>query len=129
MKKQNKFLLLLIGLLLFGIIFLVISLTKDVGKSTIAKSMEGPIKELDALYKTVKVKDYQVQRSNAIVSDEKIAILPDISEYPFVVNPTTDSYITIYSSLDKANEDYNAWLCKVADNFNKSFSRYKSNVK
>jgi Ca-activated chloride channel family protein len=120
MKKQNKFLLLLIGLLLFGIIFLVISLTKDVGKSTIAKSMEGPIKELDALYKTVKVKDYQVQRSNAIVSDEKIAILPDISEYPFVVNPTTDSYITIYSSLDKANEDYNAWLCKVADNFNNS---------
>ncbi len=120
MKKQNIFIILLIGLLLFGIIFFVINLTKDVGKSNLVKSMEGPIKELDALYKTVKVKDYQVQRSNAIVTDEKIAILPDISEYPFVVNPTTDSYITIYSSLDKANEDYNAWLCKVADNFNNS---------
>ena len=120
MKKQNYFVLLLIGVLLFGIIYLVISLTKDVGKSNIMLSMEGSIKQLDALYKTVKVKDYQVQRSNAITTDEKIAILPDISEYPFVVNPTTDSYITIYSSLDKANEDYNAWLCKVADNFNNS---------
>ena len=118
MKKQNKFLFVLIGVLLFGIIFLVISLTKDIGKSNLTLSMESSIKDLDALYKTVSVKDYKVQKSNAITTNEQIAILPDISEYPFVVNPTTDNYITIYSSTEKANENYNAWLCQVADNFN-----------
>lgn len=120
MKSKNKFLFIVIALIVFGVIYLVISLTEDVGKSKQTIDMEKYSKQLDSLYKTINVKNYNIQKSNAITADDKTAVLPDISEYPFVVNPTTDNFITIYSSTEKANEDQNSWLKQVAEEFNKS---------
>ena len=57
--------------------------------------MEKYSKQLDSLYKGVNVKNYNIQKSSAITADGKSVVLPDISEYPFVVNPTTDNFITI----------------------------------
>ena len=120
MKKQNQFLFLLMGLLLFGIIFLVINLTNNVGKPESTINMEASVKQLNSLYKSITVNQNKSQRSSTIDSDIQTAILPDISEYPFVVNPTTDNYITIYASTEKANEKLDSWLCQVADNYNNS---------
>ena len=120
MKKNNTFLFILIGLIVFGAIYLVVSLTQNVGKSATTINMEKSIKSLNTLYKDVNVKTSTVARSNSITTNEEAAILPDISEYPFVVNPTTDAFITVYSSTEKANENENAWLCQVANKFNKS---------
>lgn len=120
MKKQNQFLFLLMGLLLFGIVFLVISLTNNVGKSESTINMEASVKQLNSLYKTINVNQAKSQRSASIDTDVQTAILPDISEYPFVVNPTTDNFITIYASTEKANEKIDSWLCQVADNYNNS---------
>ena len=122
MKKKNKFLFVVIALIVFGAIYGVISLTQNVGKTSSTINMESSIKKLDLLYKNINVKNSTIQRGNNITSDEEVAILPDISEYPFVVNPTTDSFITIYSSTDKANETENAWLCEIAEKFNSSNS-------
>ena len=123
MKKQNQFLFLLMGLLLFGIVFLVISLTNNVGKSESTINMEASVKQLNSLYKTINVNQAKSQRSASIDTDVQTAILPDISEYPFVVNPTTDNFITIYASTEKANEKIDSWLCQVADNYNNSTQR------
>lgn len=122
MKKKNRFLFVIIAIIVFGVIYGVINLTQNFGKTSSTINMESSIKKLDLLYKNINVKNSTIQRSNSITSDEEIAILPDISEYPFVVNPTTDSFITIYSSTDKANENENAWLCEVAEKFNNSNS-------
>ena len=118
MKKNNQLTFFLIAIILFGIIYTVISLTQNVGKTSSTVNMEKSIKQLDLLYKNVNVKSNSIQRSNAIVSDDQTTILPDISEYPFVVNPTSDNFITIYSSLEKASDEF-AWLCEMANDFNK----------
>ena len=120
MKKNNTFLFVLIGLIVFGTIYLVVSLTQNVGKTSTTINMEKSIKNLNNLYKGINVKTSTVSRSNSITSNEEATILPDISEYPFVVNPTTDAFITVYSSTEKANEKENAWLCQIADKFNKA---------
>ena len=120
MKKNNTFLFILIGLIVFGTIYLVVSLTQNVGKTSTTINMEKSIKNLNTLYKGINVKTSTVSRSNSITSNEEATILPDISEYPFVVNPTTDAFITVYSSTEKANEKENAWLCQIADKFNKA---------
>ena len=82
--------------------------------------MESAEKRLNNLYSNISVKKLTLQRGAISDSDELITILPDISEYPFVVNPTTDSFITIYSSTEKANEDENSWLVSIANAFNNS---------
>lgn len=120
MEKQNKFLFVILAFIVFGVIYLVISLTQNVGKSRSTIDLEKYSKQLDSLYKNVNVKTYNLKKSNAITVDDKTAVLPDISEYPFVVNPTTDNFITIYSSTEKANDDENSWLRVIAEEFNKS---------
>ena len=120
MKKENKILFIVLALIVFGIIYLVVSLTDNVGKSKTTIDMEKYSKQLDSLYKTINVRNYNIQRSSAITTNDKVAVLPDISEYPFVVNPTTDNFITIYSSTEKANENETSWLRVIAEEFNKN---------
>ena len=120
MKKQSRFLFVILALIVFGIIYLIISLTQNVGKTRDTIDREKYSKELNELYKNVNVKSYNLKKSNAITSGDQTAVLPDISEYPFVVNPTTDIFITIYSSTDKANSSEDSWLRVVAEEFNKS---------
>ena len=120
MKSKNKFLFIILALIVFGVIYLIISLTENVGKSKQTIDLEKNSKQLESLYKSVNVRTQNIQKSNAITSNDKTAVLPDISEYPFVVNPTTDNFITIYSSTEKANENENSWLRQIAEEFNKS---------
>ena len=120
MKNNNVVILLILGVFVFGIIYLGINITKNFGKTPTAINKANAVKDLNALYKNIDVKTASVQRGSSVSADEQIAVLPDISEYPFVVNPTTDSFITIYSSTEKANEDENSWLRKVAEEFNNS---------
>ena len=120
MKKQNRILFILIALIVFGIIYLIISLTQNVGKTESTITMEKSIKDLQALYKNIDVKKANIQRSSSVTNNEQATILPDISEYPFIVNPTTDDFITIYASTEIANESNNSWLKIAAENFNKS---------
>ncbi len=118
MKNKNKLLFVLLALIVIGVIYLVISLTEDVGKSRQTIDMEKYSKQLDSLYKSINVRNYNLQKSNAIVSDNDTTVLPDISEYPFIVNPTTDNFITIYFSI--VSDTSNSWIKQVAEEFNKS---------
>ena len=118
MKKQNNFLIIILALIVFGIIYLIISLTQNVGKPRDVVDLEKSSKQLDELYKKINVKTSNLKRSDAITIDDKTVVLPDISEYPFVVNPTTDNFITIYASTELANENSDSWLRVIAEEFN-----------
>ena len=46
--------------------------------------------------------------------------LPDISKFPISVENTTDLYVEIFSSPEKAGPGIDGWLNEVAEEFNKS---------
>ena len=118
-KKSNVLVLGVIAVVVFGLIFGIVSITQNWGKNKDTVDTEAARKKLDSLYAKLAVTkltpkqdpDFQGNDENA----EKIAVLPDISEYPFIVNPTTDNFLTIYSSVEK-----NDWMIDAANKFNQS---------
>lgn len=114
----NKNVIIVTVLAVIGVILGAVLLMQNRGGGA-ELTAEAAIKKLDSMYSTLWV-DTPTPRLDPDFQDiddtvEKIAVLPDISEYPFIVNPTTDNFITIYSSEDKAD-----WLIYVADRFNQS---------
>ena len=115
-KKNNKIILIFV---IIGIIVGVFLFMQILGQSSETITAEAAVKKLDSLYSKLYVgrptpkldPDFQGSDDTA----EKIAVLPDISEYPFIVNPTTDNFITVYSSVEKTD-----WLIYAANKFNES---------
>lgn len=117
--KSKAAVLGVMAVIVFGLIFGVVSMTQNWGKNRDTVDTEASIKKLDSLYASLSVNkptpkhdpNFRGNDENA----EKIAVLPDISEYPFIVNPTTDQFLTIYSSVEKKD-----WLIDIANQFNQS---------
>ena len=87
-----------------------------------AIDMEQALNRLDSLYEQIDVYRLTPRMDGAAAYEEVGTVLPDISEYPFVVNPTTDNYLTIYASPEKSGTGYASWLIDIAESFNKSGS-------
>ena len=119
-SKKKFFNLILIAIIVLGLIGIFISLTNNWGKTKDTIDTEKSIKELNRLYTSINVKKLTPQKDFEYVESENYAVLPDISEYPFVVNPTTDNFLTIYSSPEKAGTSYESFLIDVANKFNSS---------
>ena len=93
--------------------------------SRMAKESDKPLdaaesmKKLDNLYSRLHVGKLPLKQDPDFrgVDDEyeRIAVLPDISEYPFIVNPSSDDFLTVYASAEKAE-----WLTDAAGKFNQS---------
>ena len=107
----------IIAVIVFGLIFGVVSLTKNWGKNKDTVNTETSVKKLNDLYGKLNISKATPKKDPDFSSDndDLIAVLPDISEYPFIVNPTTDNFLTIYASPEKEN-----WLIDIAEKFNKS---------
>jgi len=121
MKIKNIVKLGIIAVVVFGLIFGIVSITQNWGKSKDTVSTESALKALSRLYNKLDVKTLTPRKDNVDLSGVNLsASLPDISMYPFVAEPTTPDYIEIYSSPEKAGASYESWLIDVADNFNKS---------
>jgi len=121
MKNNNIIKLGIIAVVVFGLIFGIVSLTQNWGKSKDTVSAESALKTLERLYSKLDVNMLIPRKDNVDLSSMNLsASLPDISLYPFVANPTTNNYIEIYSSPEKAGTSYESWLIDVADSFNKS---------
>lgn len=79
-----------IAVIVFGLIFGVVSVTQNWGKTKDTVNTEQSIKKLNQLYSRLNINKLTPQKDAEFTDDENIAsVLPDISEYPFVVNPTT----------------------------------------
>jgi len=122
-NKNLKTIVTLVGisLVVFGLIYGGISLTKNMGKSQKVTSTENAEKKLDKLYKDITVNFVESTKAQVNIdpSDLKDS-LPDISKYPPQVEATTSSFIEIFSSTEKAGEKRDGWLLDVARDFNKA---------
>ncbi|MBQ3414424.1 MAG: VWA domain-containing protein [Clostridia bacterium] len=118
--KNNMSSILVIGGVVLAVIFAFIYFTQDWGKTKDAVNTEQAVKNLNKLYSKLNVKKATPQKDSEYSNNENYSVLPDISEYPFVVNPTTDNFLTIYSSPEKAGNGYESWLIDVANKFNSS---------
>ncbi|MCL2814114.1 MAG: VWA domain-containing protein [Oscillospiraceae bacterium] len=117
MKEKNN--AARIGLVI-AVLALIIGAVAVIGNLGAGKDMtaEQALNKLDSLYSALRINRLPLffdPDFTAGDETEKTAVLPDISEYPFIVNPTTDDFLTIYASPEKTE-----WLIEVGNKFNQS---------
>lgn len=110
-----------IAVVVFALVYFGISLTSNLGKSQTQITSEDAAERLDKLYKNIDVTTAgqikgQIDLDPVAVGDS----LPDISKFPISVANTTDSFVEIFSSTEKAGTGIDGWLNEVATDFNMS---------
>lgn len=121
-SKGSAFVVLVaIAVVVFVLVYAGITLTSNLGKSEAEVDSEGAAKKINKIYKDIVVTTAdpikgQVDLDPVAVADS----LPDISKFPISVENTTDLYVEIFSSPEKAGPGIDGWLNEVAEEFNKS---------
>lgn len=121
-KKGNIIeILIVMGIIIFGVIYGGITLTKNWGKSKETISKENATGKLKKICKDININEVEPRKApiDLGVKDVKDTI-PNIDKYPAKVENTTDSYIEIFSTGEKAGNGKDGWLIDVANNFNES---------
>ncbi|WP_438350725.1 VWA domain-containing protein [Paenibacillus sp. FA6] len=123
MTKKSKFFLLsgILVILVFGIVYVGVNLTSNLGKTKTEVSSEDAGKRLSKLYSNISVTTEtpvkgQIDLNPADVGES----LPDISKFPITVDNTSDYYVEIFSSPEKGGTGVDGWLTGVATEFNKA---------
>lgn len=109
------------AIIIFGVIYGGITLTKNWGKSKETISKENATGKLKKICKDININEVEPRKApiDLGVKDVKDTI-PNIDKYPAKVENTTDSYIEIFSTGEKAGNGKDGWLIDVANNFNES---------
>ena len=121
-KKGNIIgILIVMAIIIFGVIYGGITLTKNWGKSKETISKENATGKLKKICKDININEVEPRKApiDLGVKDVKDTI-PNIEKYPAKVENTTDSYIEIFSTGEKAGNGKDGWLIDVANNFNES---------
>ena len=125
MKEKKKChiigILIVMAIIIFGVIYGGITLTKNWGKSKETISKENATGKLKKICKDININEVEPRKApiDLGVKDVKDTI-PNIDKYPAKVENTTDSYIEIFSTGEKAGNGKDGWLIDVANNFNES---------
>ncbi|MDR0883768.1 MAG: VWA domain-containing protein [Oscillospiraceae bacterium] len=126
MNKNGKTIIALIGIavLVFGVVFGVITLTNNAGRLPADVSEEKAQETLAKLVKNIRVNTRTpikgtVKDLGATVQKDT---LPDISKYPLVadVDKSVAETIEIFSSPEKAGTGTDAWFTEVVEAFNRT---------
>ncbi|MFC3746682.1 VWA domain-containing protein [Paenibacillus sp. GCM10012306] len=120
-KGKTIAVLAIIAVSVFALVYFGITLTSNLGKSKIEISEEDATKRLEKLYKDIRVTNAplikgQIDLDPVAVGDS----LPDISKFTISVEPTTDNFVEIFSSVEKSGTGNDGWLNGVAKDFNAS---------
>ena len=121
-KKGNIIgILIVMAIIIFGVIYGGITLTKNWGKSKETISKENATGKLKKICKDININEVEPRKApiDLGVKDVKDTI-PNIDKYPAKVENITDSYIEIFSTGEKAGNGKDGWLIDVANNFNES---------
>ena len=121
-KKGNIIgILIVMAIIIFVVIYGGITLTKNWGKSKETISKENATGKLKKICKDININEVEPRKApiDLGVKDVKDTI-PNIDKYPAKVENTTDSYIEIFSTGEKAGNGKDGWLIDVANNFNES---------
>jgi Ca-activated chloride channel family protein len=121
--KNNSFkvvmMLAVIAIIVFGIIYVGISLTKNVGKSPQTVTTENAMETMNRLYNDITVNNIAARKGQVNINSVSIEeSLPDISKYPPQVENLTENYVEIFSSVEKTGEGKDGWLIDTAKSFN-----------
>lgn len=126
MEQSNKMLKTMVALvgisvLVFLFIYGGISLTKNMGKSKKVITTENAMETLNELYNDITVNTVQARKQPVNIEPVNVKdSLPDISKYPPQVDNTTNKFIEIFSSTEKAGSKKDGWLVDTAKAFNKA---------
>lgn len=121
MKLKVVGILAVIALVVFGIIYAGISLTKDLGKTKTEVTTENAMETLTKLNNEITVNMIEARKDQEGLGLASVKeSLPSIEKYPAQVEKTTDSYIEIFSSTEKAGTNTDGWLNDAAKAFNES---------
>ena len=121
-KKGNIIgMLIVMAIIILGVIYGGITLTKNWGKSKETISKENATGKLKKICKDININEVEPRKApiDLGIKDVKDTI-PNIDKYPAKVENTTDSYIEIFSTGEKAGNGKDGWLIDVANNFNES---------
>ena len=110
-----------IGIVVFGLIYAGISLTQNFGKSDKVISSEKAIETLEKLYEDVSVNRVEARKEPVTLETTDLKdSLPEISKYPAQVENSTELYVELFSSTEKAGSGKDGWLVEVAEAFNRA---------
>ena len=122
-KKKGNIIesLIVMAIIIFGVIYGGITLTKNWGKSKETISKENATGKLKKICKDININEVEPRKApiDLGIKDVKDTI-PNIDKYPAKVENTTDSYIEIFSTGEKAGNGKDGLLIDVANNFNES---------
>jgi Ca-activated chloride channel family protein len=113
--------LLVIFAVVFGLVYLGISATKNIGKTKAVISVENAVKKLDRLYSDISVSTVAPRKEQISIAPSAVKdALPEIDKYPPQVDNATQAFVEIFSSTEKAGTGKDGWLVDVAKKFNAS---------
>lgn len=103
-----------------GIAFAGFRLTQNIGKSDKVVDAETATRTLDNMVSRISPATADPIKSPLEYSGEDVAAeeLPDIDTCKVVVDETTDTYVEIWSSGEKAGERTDGWMREMAEQFN-----------
>lgn len=118
-----------IAVVVFGLVFGGIMLTKDVGKSEETITSEQAENQMNRLLGGINVTNVDPVKASITDSDmlSEEEELPDIASSPLTVIGNGEVNIEIFASPEKAGDDTDGWINEVAKNFNNE--NYKINGK
>ena len=121
-KKGNIIgILIVMAIIIFGVIYGGITLTKNWGKSKETISKENATGKLKKICKDININEVEPRKAPIDLGVKYVKdTIPNIDKYPAKVENTTDSYIEIFSTGEKAGNGKDGWLIDVANNFNES---------
>lgn len=123
MKKKGGFFLIsiLLVILVFGLVYIGVNLTSNLGKSKAQVTTEDAGKQLNKLYSKISVKTEEPVKGQIDLTPVDVAeSLPDISKFPIAVDSTNDNVVEIFSSTEKSGSGVDGWLTEVATEFNQA---------
>lgn len=124
MKKKNtgkKVYIVFVAIVSIIVMIIGLAVTKNIGRPAAEIEREKALSKLSKMVKEIDPKEKQPAKA-ILTSEDRANVsreLPDIDTCEVVVRPTTDNYIEIYSSPEKAGEGVDGWLTKMGEEFNR----------
>lgn len=113
--------ILCMAVVFLAVVFVGISLTKNVGKTEKEITKEEAGSSLKKVLDDIDVENVEARKSSIKLTETSLAEeLPEIDKYPLSVEGKGEVNIEIFSSPEKAGEGTDGWLIEVAESFNKA---------
>ncbi len=119
--KNNKLQIFVIGamgVVVFGLVFFGIVLTRNAGKSKKTINTESAAKVIERYVKNIGPRQAEVIKSPVELANSRVDELPDIDTNEITVQPNTILYAEIFATSEKCGQGRDGWINEMAKKFN-----------